>query len=491
MQLTASELYKYLRPSKCRRRIFLKSQGEEEAPPSPYEEVLLRIGERHEKERLATFPSYVDLSVLSTEEKAEQTREEVRKGTPVIYQPLLKGIMVFDNIQIELLGQPDFLLHDNENYIIQDSKISRRINEKDHPEILRQLELYGLLYEKVFGRQPKSLQVHSGTGEIVEVEYDGGSASLEILRDICSLKRAKSEPYSPVGWSKCDGCGFRDRCWQLAEKNRDIAAVYGVDQGLAITLHDNGIDSVDSFLDAFDEKNLAELKRQRGKGLARVGKSANSIFRMAHAKAKGEEFILQSPEIPDYPNYVMFDIEGLPPHLDDLEIVYLWGLQVFGDDPGKFQVATAGYGDDGDEQGWANFLSNAADVFQRYGDIPFIHWHHYERVHVDKYVTRFGDPDNVAARVKQNLVDLLPITKNSIALPLPSYSLKCIEQYIGFVRTQDEYGGDWAMAKYIEATEMEDEKQREEVLSQILIYNREDLEATWAVLKWLMSKDFG
>ena len=36
------------------------------------------------------------------------------------------------------------------------------------------------------------------------------------------------------------------------------------------------------------------------------------------------------------------------------------------------------------------------------------------------------------------------------------------------------------MAKYIEATETEDENLREEVMDQILTYNREDLEATWA-----------
>jgi len=44
------------------------------------------------------------------------------------------------------------------------------------------------------------------------------------------------------------------------------------------------------------------------------------------------------------------------------------------------------------------------------------------------------------------------------------------------------------MAKYIEAVETEDLGQREAVMNEILDYNREDLEATWAVLKWLKSK---
>ena len=44
------------------------------------------------------------------------------------------------------------------------------------------------------------------------------------------------------------------------------------------------------------------------------------------------------------------------------------------------------------------------------------------------------------------------------------------------------------MAKYIEATEMEDKAARDSVMDAIRTYNKEDLEATWAVLQWLLSK---
>jgi len=39
--------------------------------------------------------------------------------------------------------------------------------------------------------------------------------------------------------------------------------------------------------------------------------------------------------------------------------------------------------------------------------------------------------------------------------------------------TQDEYGGDWAMATFIEATETEDKQTRQELMEQILTYNKE------------------
>lgn len=87
--------------------------------------------------------------------------------------------------------------------------------------------------------------------------------------------------------------------------------------------------------------------------------------------------------------------------------------------------------------------------------------------------------------VEKNLFNLLPVAQASVMLPLASYSLKVVEAYVGFKRTQDEYGGTWAMAQYIEATETEDEATRQSFVDEILKYNEEDLAATWAVLCWL------
>lgn len=85
-------------------------------------------------------------------------------------------------------------------------------------------------------------------------------------------------------------------------------------------------------------------------------------------------------------------------------------------------------------------------------------------------------------------LDLLPVARDSILLPLCSYSLKVVEQYVGFKRTQDEYVGSWSMAKYIEATETQDEAKRKQTMDEILTYNKEDLAATWAVFEWLQDK---
>ena len=66
--------------------------------------------------------------------------------------------------------------------------------------------------------------------------------------------------------------------------------------------------------------------------------------------------------------------------------------------------------------------------------------------------------------------------------------MKVIEKYIGFKRSQSEFGGQWAMATFIEATETSDESKRKQLMDEILKYNEEDLAATWAVFEWLRAK---
>lgn len=488
VRLTASDIYTYHRPSKCELRVYLRHHGEQEAPPSPYEEILRELGEKHEATHLQTFTKYVDLSLAALEEGARRTKEEVARKTAVIYQPVLKATLIIKGVEWEVIGQPDFLIYDSDCYVIRDSKISRRINERDHPEIFQQLELYGWLYEQSFDHAPSGLQVHSGANEIIDIPYGDGKIALELLQKIAAIKEIGAEFYSPVGWSKCTGCAFHQHCWPRAEKNNDVALVFGVDQGLAEALRERGTQTYEALLAEFDEHQLAEFQRPWGKGMQRVGKKAKAIMHMAEAKQLGEEIILKPPEVPEFPNYVMFDLEGLPPQLDELEKIYLWGVQVFGNSPGEYRAAIADFGVDGDRRGWEQFLEHAKVVFDEYGDLPFVHWHHYEKGRLNMYIERYGDPDGIVGRVQKNLLDLLPITQNSIALPLPSYSLKSVEKYVGFKRSQDEYGGSWAMAKYIEAIETEDENLRAEVMDQILVYNQEDLAATWAVLQWLKTK---
>lgn len=308
MRLTAADLTTFYRPSKCDLRVFLRSRGKPEEPPSAYEEVLFRLGERHERQHLASLVSVTDLSDIPIDKRFAQTQQAITAGAPVIYQGALRAEARLSGTACEIIGVPDFLIFDRGGYLVRDSKIARRITEEDHPEILRQLGIYGWLYERSTGRPPRSLQVHSGPGTMVDVPYDQGLSALSVLERIVSVTEGQSEPYDPVGWTKCSSCCFGDYCLGSAEKKREIALVEGVDQGLAIALRQRGIETVDQFLEHFNEATLAEFQRPWGRGTQRVGKRASSILLMARATATGKEILLGKANLPKSPNYVMFDL---------------------------------------------------------------------------------------------------------------------------------------------------------------------------------------
>jgi len=488
MRLTATDFASYYRPTSCDLRVFLRHRRGEECEPGPYEIVLRRLGLRHERDHLATLGAFADVSDASLYEQVKKTADAIASRVPILYQPAFLANAVLGGTDVEIVGVPDFLILDGDGYVVRDSKMARRIDEESHPEILLQVQLYGWLFERSCGAAPKGLQVHSGTGEIVAVHYDGGKSALQELERLLALKQLTTQPYEPVGWSKCLGCGFTDRCWSQAEKNADVALVYCVDQNLARTLHIQGIRTRKELLANFDAVSLSELKRPYGDREHRVGKAAERILRFADAMEKNQEIVLAVPAIPAHKNFLMLDLEGMPPHLNEVDKIYLWGMQVFGEKPSDFMVALSGFGSDGDREGWLKFLDNATQIFETYGDIPWVHWAPYEQTYLRRYVERFGDAEGIAARVEANLLDLLTVAKDSVVLPLPSFSLKVVEDYVGFERKQAEYGGAWAMATFIEATETNDEGKRKELMDKIIAYNREDLEATWAVFEWLRGK---
>jgi predicted RecB family nuclease len=488
MRLVASDFITQHRPTPCELRVWLRHRGEPERDASEFEEGLHRLGERHEREHLATLGECADLSGLPEDECIVKTLEAIATRVPILYQPTFRVRHTFGVTEAEILGIPDFMILDGDGYIIRDAKMARRIDEENHPEILLQVQLYGWLFEKSYDERPKALQVFNGMKEIAAVPYDGGVSALAALERLLAVKRLRDEAYEPVGWSKCNPCGYSERCWNRAEERGDVALVLGVDQSIARRLNSVGVGTRNELLSTFDAVSLSDLKCTVGTKEQRIGKRAERILQFAEAMEKHEEEILAIPAIPNLLNYVMFDLEGMPPHLDELDKIYMWGVQVFGDKPSEFMPGVSGFGPNGDKEGWLAFLENAQKVFEIYGDIPFVHWASYEKTYLTKYVQRHGDVDGTAARILGNLLDLLTVTKESIILPVPSFSLKVIEQYVGYKRKQAEFGGQWAMATFIEATETSDAAKRAELMEEILAYNKEDLEATWAVFEWLKAK---
>ncbi len=479
-----SALYNLLKPSRCDLRVWLESHGFEEEPPDTFREVLFDLGHAHEAEHARRFPRAVDVAQLPREEQEDATLELLRERERVIYQGALSARTTLTGREVEIVGHPDFMLPAREQWAIRDSKLNRSISEY----IVFQLHTYGWLYEQAMGAEPVALQVHSGSGEIVDVPYERERVeqTLALLERMIELRFREDRPDVHVSNPKCNGCGFRQHCWPQAIERQEVGLLPAVDRGTVEQLHAQGAGTIPELRAKFDAASLAELERSWGGRMKPLGEEyATRILAGAEAFETGQPVMLAKPELAEAKTWVMFDLEGMPPRVDELEKIYLWGLQVFGENGGPFRPALAGFGPRGDKEGWQAFLAECAAIFEELSDVPFVHWAPYEQVKIDMYVNRYGDQGGIAARVKANLLDLYPITRKAVAVPASSYSLKDVEIVAGYQRQLEEFGGAWSMAKYIEATETSDRGERDALMSEILDYNREDLEATWAVLRWL------
>lgn len=441
------------------------------------------LGRRHEQHHRESIETCVDILSGDLVERVGNTNAAIRDEVHAVYQGVL--IAKFPGTADDVVGIPDFLIRESDGYVVRDCKLARYADEEKHPEILRQLELNAWLFEQSFGAKPLALEVLLGNSELVRIDTYDFTDALSELDEIRRLKQLSNEPYSPVGWSKCSHCRYRPYCWSKAEQDTTVDLVYGVDQGTASTLHQAGIRTVRDLLGNFSEESLAELKRPYGKRMQRVGKSAPSILEHARALDSGKIRQVATFDFPTVENVVMFDLEGMPPQFDELDKVYLWGMQVFGESPSKYLSSTASFDEEGDREGWFQFLRLVEPILNSQPGIPFVHWAQYEPSKIRLYVARYGDKDGVARRVLDSCVDLLPITKSAFVLPVHSYSLKIIERLAGFERSMDEFGGEWSMAQYIRAIESRDPALQQQVMERILKYNEEDLAATWAVLAWL------
>src|ERR1035437_8605539 len=210
MRLTATDIVSLYRPTPCSLRVYLREQSIPEAEPSAFDQILRTLGQRHELEHLASLGDYETRSCVPPGGRIEQTAAAIRNRVPVIYQGEFSCETALTGIPVTIVGRPDFLILDGDGYVIRDSKLSRQVDETHHIEIGLQLQLYGWLFEQTVGVPAKRLEAFTGKGDIAIVPYDGGVAAFDGLKQVLQIKMLGAEPYEPVGWTKCGGCGFND-----------------------------------------------------------------------------------------------------------------------------------------------------------------------------------------------------------------------------------------------------------------------------------------
>jgi len=416
----------------------------------------------------------------------QDTLRMIGSKIPIIYQ----GVLISKDGQFSAI--PDLIIFDPEinKYKIQEIKLATNIT--NHPEIELGVGLSKFVAEEILGYSTIA-EIITGDGALIS-PFDVPDKSIVVIaaNKIIELEALEIEPIEPVGWSKCKDCQYGDYCYGKAWDNRSICTISGIEKGMVWALWEDGVDNWDQIIE-LDVDKLYGMQFQRGSQIQKIGPTrGGKILRQTKCLVDGSfdkktDIILPAGYQKGDRPLVIFDIENTV--FDEVEFdidVYMWGLiTILPDGTYEQNTVIAPPGDRGDVEGWTQFLETMDGIFEKFGDIPIIHFSSHEVTKINNYIAMYGDKNNIGDRVKNNMWDLYRCVLDTVVLPVPSYGLKHIEKYVGFERNQEEYGGSWSIVKYNEYVEAPDVETADKILNEIKTYNTEDLLATYAVYKWL------
>ncbi len=128
--INASHYYRLYSPHYCELRLYLSHVGMEPSAPGAFEQVLFRLGARHEKRHLDSLSGVADLTNVP-----DKTLAEIQKNAAAIYQGKMKSQIKINGKKVDVVGIPDFMIKESAGYVIRDCKLARHASETEHPEI--------------------------------------------------------------------------------------------------------------------------------------------------------------------------------------------------------------------------------------------------------------------------------------------------------------------------------------------------------------------
>ncbi len=484
-----SDFRELFQPNYCERRIWLNVNCPELAvKDTDFIEMVQEKGLAVEKAHVQTVGPTQEPEYEKGDMPAgyEATLRLIESKVPIIYQ----GVLISKDGQFGAIPDLIILNSKTNEYRIQEIKLATNID--NHPEIELGVGLSKFVAEEILG-YPTITEIVTGDGSLIS-PFDAPDKShvVTVANKIIGLETLEKEPVESVGWSKCKDCQYGDYCYDKAWQNRSICTISGIEKGMVWALWENGVDNWDQIIELGVDK-LYGIQFQRGSQIQKIGPTrGGKIFRQTKCLVEGSfdkkaDIILPAEYQKGDRPIVIFDIENTV--FDELEFdvdVYMWGLiTILPDGTNEQNTVIAPPGDQGDAEGWTQFLETMGRIFEKYGDIPVIHFSSHEVTKINSYIARYGDKDSIGKRVKNNMWDLYCCILDTVILPVPSYGLKQIENFVGFKRSQEEYGGSWSMVKYNEYAEAPDVETADKILNEIKTYNAEDLLATYAVYRWL------
>jgi uncharacterized protein len=394
------------------------------------------------------------------EEAFLSTLELMKKG-----KNIYRGVLMHE----DWVGMPD-LLEKREgksefgdwHYVAYDVQSSLDLRD----EFKFPLVFYSLILERLQGVKPKEAYVIDPQGNERSFAIDDYVDQFHLTRQEIE-KILEGEKPAPFLKSGCKRTPWYSICLSDSEGCNDVSLIYRLSQSDQRHLYGIGINTVKQLADMDVETLQSKLEEWPFDKIVRFHNQARVLL-------DDKPVVLRKPEFPQVKNEIYFDIESDPTR----DIDYLLGVLVKNTENGKSEYKKFMAKDKEDESTmWQKFL----DFLVPLEDFVIYHYAYYERQVFDRLTLRYGAPNTLVNKFKENTIDLHLKVVDSVILPLYFYTLKDVAQYLGYKWDDPEAGGAESVVWYNDWLDKKDDN----VLKKIIKYNEDDVRATLLVKEWL------
>ena len=457
MNLSVTELINFYR---CQRLLFLNKFGDKtlQTAPSDFLRRLWKVGRNYESTVVDFFkyekPKY---KVGDYDTGLKATHELMKKGVELIYQGVLRND--------ELVGIPDFLIKakgysnlGDYYYYPVDIKGASTAKER----YLFQLACYSYLLGELQEFTPfygglllldLDLQIKLFPGLMKQV-VNGINESTKVLNNRESIPPLFID-------SNCQTCQWYNLCLPEANKNEDLSLVSGVNRRIKAAMEKIGLKSYADLANCSEDDlvGIEEILPDRRK----------EIILQAKCLKENKIYLRQAPDLHedkgvyiDFESDMVFDEKST----EMSRVDYLCGLLKRLDNKEEYTSLLL----ETEEQ----FTGDLAAYLRDHMDLNFYHYGHYEQ-------SLFEEKWKNLPRIM--LVNVEKIVRDSLIMPVTSYSLKNISKVLGFKWRNKEANAMQSMCWYSAYLDSKDRK----FLDLSIEYNHDDCLALAHLNKWLLS----
>lgn len=462
MLITDELLLNYQR---CQRRVYLNVYGNS-VVRDPERDFLIKL--RLESENNVVlfvhqfYPEYYQPQAPrhDYQTRAQETIALMQQGVDCIYQ----GCLYHEDYNLTLVGRPHLLIKqpgesDFGNYAYFPMNI--HLGRRAKPDYKLLAAFYAYLLGKTQGVVPK-------TSEIVLRRQNRHNVDLSLwlpkmLETLSSCRQKLLKPHEPevfISRQRCSLCRWYSYCQGIAKQQQHLSLVPGVTPNRYEQLRKIGIHDLESLAGG----SVTDMGKVFGAAVAReLQQQALSISENRPLlKPARKNWSIPQADIEFY-----FDIEAEP----EREIDFLLGVLMVNrqNNQERFLPFLAEQPEE-EAQIWQEFLN----LVNSYPGAPIFHYSEYEVETIKRLGHLYQTPKAEIDLIISRSVDLHNLVVKCLTLPVHSYSLKSVANWLGFHWRDVGISGDQSVCWYDQWLKGGDRT----LLESILRYNEDDCRAT-------------